>query len=275
MGNCGGCESNFNAAGVLLSEIDTYECVTFSASSNYEAQEPTQINDEDICNLGEVIKLSKAWVSSFPSQEDPEDVAEEQEPHAAATCIQGSWNLSDKVTPCKRGLVSAVLDAYNNHHNLVLRPDDFWSAIMIQFGFYVTGNSEALRDRLVDFSGKQKLEIQAAGTLFTADFGTIANRMVDEQIVKWLRDPSLAEWLIPNFSTTTPKDRIVCSVSLMATMQNFFDYKFTLKCGIPNVTLLGTPEDWGMLREKIDRLVEFELPGKDIINRWHSWLSDI
>ena len=30
-----------------------------------------------------------------------------------------------------------------------------------------------------------------------------------------------------------------------------------------------------MLREKIDRLVEFELPGKDIINRWHSWLSDI
>ena len=32
----------------------------------------------------------------------------------------------------------------------------------------------------MDFSGKQKLEIQAAGTLFTADFGTIANRMVDE-----------------------------------------------------------------------------------------------
>lgn len=48
-----------------------------------------------------------------------------------------------------------MLDAYNRHHNLVLRPDDFWSAIMIQFGFYVVGNSEELRDRLVDFKGKK------------------------------------------------------------------------------------------------------------------------
>ena len=176
---------------------------------------------------------------------------------------------------CKSGLVSAAIEAYNQHHNLVLRPDDFWSAIMIQFGFYVTGNSEALRDRLVDFQGKQKLEIIAGGTLFTAEFGEIANRMVDEQIMKWMRDPSLVEWVIPNFSTSTKNDRIVCSVSLMATMQNFFDYKFSLKCGIPKVTLLGTPEDWSLLREKIDRLVEFELPGKDQINRWHDWLAQI
>jgi hypothetical protein len=49
------------------------------------------------------------------------------------------------------GLVGAVFAAYNEHHNLILRPDDFWQAILTQFGFYVTGNAEQLRDRFVDF----------------------------------------------------------------------------------------------------------------------------
>lgn len=146
---------------------------------------------------------------------------------------------------------------------------------MIQFGFYVTGNSEALRDRLVNFEGKTQLEIIAGGTLFTADFGNIANRMVDEQITKNIKDSSIVDWVIPKFSTTTSNDRIVCSVSLMAALQNFFEYKFSLKCGIPSVTLLGTTEDWAQLREKIDRLVEFEISGSDIMNKWQNWLSYI
>lgn len=79
--------------------------------------------------------------------------------------------------------------------------------------------------------------------------------------MKNIKDPSVADWVIPTFSTTTPTDRIVSSVSLMATLQNFFDYKFMLLCGIPNVTLLGTPADWQQLRTKIDRLLEFAISG--------------
>ena len=43
------------------------------------------------------------------------------------------------------------------------------------------------------------LEIKAYGTLFTVDFGKLARRMVDEQIVKNIKNyPSIADWLIPN-----------------------------------------------------------------------------
>ena len=67
--------------------------------------------------------------------------------------------------------------------------------------------------RLEDFGGQIGLEIVAGGTLFTADFGNMARRMVDEQIVENIQDPSVAEWLLPAFTTTAEKDRIAAAVS--------------------------------------------------------------
>eukprot|EP00957_Ditylum_brightwellii_P024538 1852407-Ditylum_brightwellii.AAC.1 len=64
--------------------------------------------------------------------------------------IQSSESHCD-VQAAHYGLVSAIMDAYNHHHNLILRPDDVWQAILTQFSFYVNANAEELRDRFVDF----------------------------------------------------------------------------------------------------------------------------
>lgn len=173
----------------------------------------------------------------------------------------------------KAGLVSDILDAYNGHHNLVVRPDDFWIAIMSQFSFYVTKHSEALRDRLVSFEGKMMLTIYTGGNLFTANFGEVATRMVDEQIAKNIKDPSLASWAIPSFSTTKESDRIVAAISLMSSLQNFFEYKAVLECGIPNVTMLGTAADWKQLRLKVDKILEFKLPNEPNLEIWVDMLK--
>ena len=69
-------------------------------------------------------------------------------------------------------------------------------------------------------------------------------------IQKNLTDGSVRDWIIPNFTTTTDNDVMVSSVVMMAAMQSYFSYKFCLRCGIPNVTLLGTPEDWIKLRNR-------------------------
>eukprot|EP01006_Ploeotia_vitrea_P002257 TRINITY_DN106922_c0_g1_i1.p1 TRINITY_DN106922_c0_g1~~TRINITY_DN106922_c0_g1_i1.p1 ORF type:complete len:389 (+),score=61.53 TRINITY_DN106922_c0_g1_i1:61-1167(+) len=173
--------------------------------------------------------------------------------------------------PARLGLTSALLEAYNQHHDLVLRPEDIWQAIVTQFSLYVLANSEKLRDQLVDFEGKKQLTVYAQGTLFTTDFGKMAERMVDEQIVKNIKDPSLCSWLLPSFTTTTPTDRVVASVSVMSALQSFFDYKFGLCCGIPSVTLLGTVEDWKDIRKRVDRLVEFGAQTK----AWAAMLAPI
>ncbi|CAE7928452.1 unnamed protein product [Symbiodinium necroappetens] len=159
--------------------------------------------------------------------------------------------------------------AYNRHHELVLRPDDVWQAILTQFSFYVNANAEALRDRLVNFEGKMTLVVKMAGTLFTADYAEFAERMVDENIVQNIKDPEMVAWLMPGFSTTTVNDRVVAAVSVMSTLQNYFEYVCCLMCGIPKVTLLGTVEDWMQLQQKADRLRDFDLTDR----RMSQWLT--
>ena len=70
-------------------------------------------------------------------------------------------------------------------------------------------------------------------------------------------DLELADWVMPNFSTTTNKDRIVGSVLFMGAMQSYFAYKHALMCGIPTVTLLGEREDWEVLLSRVDKLRTF------------------
>ena len=82
----------------------------------------------------------------------------------------------------------------------------------------------------------------------------------------------IAEWLIPNFSTTTENNRIVASINIMATLQKYFRYKFQLFCGLPSITLLGTANDWRLLRSKVDRLLEFD--NEDgLMKKWWDLLS--
>jgi len=166
-----------------------------------------------------------------------------------------------------------MYDAYNTHHELILRPDNFWQAIVTQFSFYVNANSEALRDRIVDHEGTKELVVVCPGNFFTVDYGEFASRMVAEQIKKNIKDPLVAEWLQPNFSTTTETDKVAACVSIMATLQKYFSYTCMTECGIPKVTLLGTPEDWIQLRSKVDKLKEFDVNGKMI--KWQALLCEV
>lgn len=67
-------------------------------------------------------------------------------------------------------------------------------------------------------------------------------------------------WLEPNFSTTTLDDKTIGRVVLMSAMKKFFDYtEMMCVCGIPNVTLEGTLEDWRDIRVRTEKLFEYGL----------------
>ena len=156
------------------------------------------------------------------------------------------------------GLVRTIVDAYNQHHALALRPDDVWLCILTQFNLFVNGEgrAEQLRSVFVAHEGKKKLEIEGSGTRYTADYGDMAKQMtqlMEENVV----DPSLRTWIIPSFTTTTATDVVVASVIMMATLQTYFDYHFSLRCGIPHVTLLGEKDDWELIVRRIEKLKEY------------------
>ena len=172
--------------------------------------------------------------------------------------------------PSDNGFVHAAVTAYNNHHHLVIRPDDVWLCILTQFSLYVNANAEELRHVFVAHEGKKELQVSAGGSRYTVNFGALAEQMT-ELIQKNVLDPSLREWILPDFTTTTVNDRVVSSVVMMATMKAYFDYKFSLMCGLPAVTLLGEKKDWEKLRAKIEKLPSF---GEDT-KQWYTLLKPV
>ncbi|KAG8820175.1 hypothetical protein FRC17_010236 [Serendipita sp. 399] len=178
----------------------------------------------------------------------------------AITCqeVLQSSHISDPwFHPRANGFIDTVMEAYNSHHHLTIRPDDIWCAILNQFNLYVNANAESLRSKFVAHEGKKELEVTVEGTRYTIDFGWMANEM-GNKIKKNIRDETLHDWVIPNFTTTTPNDIVICSVLLMSTLQKYFDYTFCgIECGIPSITLLGEKDDYLSILFRLDRFEEF------------------
>ncbi|EPS38131.1 hypothetical protein H072_8118 [Dactylellina haptotyla CBS 200.50] len=163
---------------------------------------------------------------------------------------------SRAVHPSKSSFVYAAMNAYNNHHHLVIRPDDIWITILTQFSIYVNRHAEELRSMFVSHEGQKQLTINSVGTRYSVDFGSFAvqfSDLLDQNVI----DPELRNWIMPNFTTTEDNDKIVSSVIMMATLQKYFAYGIHLMCGLPAVTLLGEKSDWEMLLQKLEKLQTF------------------
>ena len=171
----------------------------------------------------------------------------------------------DNVIPQRNGFVHTVLEAYNGHRALIIRPDDVWLAIFVQFNFFVNGNAELLRKDFVSHEGKEKLTVQTVGNRYLVDFGSMSRQMtlaMESKIV----NPHLREWIMPTFSTTTTTDTTIYAMVMMASMKAYFSYKFFLTCGIPKVTLEGTKKDWQQIASRLEKLKEY---GEDATSWYH------
>ncbi|KAI5923045.1 hypothetical protein F4810DRAFT_711087 [Camillea tinctor] len=168
-----------------------------------------------------------------------------------------SDGVGETVLPMKNGLVLTCLRAYNNHHHLVLRPDDVWIAIITQFSFYVNKHAEELRSLFVRHKGKQELVVETdVSKPDDIDFSRMTAEISDK-IHENIVDKDLQAWITPSFSTTTEIDAVVCSAIFMSTMKEYFEYRFRLLCGIPSVTLLGDVSDWEEILQRLDKLKSF------------------
>jgi len=71
-------------------------------------------------------------------------------------------------------------------------------------------------------------------------------------------DPSLRDWVLPSFSTTTLNDTTACAVTMMATLKAYFNYSsIHIACGIPYVTLEGTKKDWENILGRLEKLKDY------------------
>lgn len=152
------------------------------------------------------------------------------------------------------------LTAFDEHYSLVLSPDMIWLLISQGISTQINENAEKLRDQLVDFDGQRTLVIETDRDLLRNenDWDWIIQAFSDS-IDKNMK-AQFSDLMVCNFSTTGTLERITSQITMMESVKKFFKYVVHLMgCGIPDITLLGTTDDWKDIRSRIARLDDLEL----------------
>ena len=155
-------------------------------------------------------------------------------------------------------LFQCIVRAYAEHRPLVLSPDMIWLNICQVFSHYANGNKEKLRDKFVFHDDKMNLVVQTNNDLMSedADWSGIMDDFI-RQIGENTKD-NIAETFVADFSTTGKVERIASGITLMDVMKAYFDYIVVyIACGIPEITLTGTPDDWKKVLDKTCSLEKY------------------
>ena len=155
---------------------------------------------------------------------------------------------------------STLITAYANHMSVTLSPDMVWLLISQGFARYVDEHAEKLRPLFVDHDDKIKLTVRGNDILFEdADWPKIIGDFASQ--IDQHTKGGIAQVITADFSTTGPVERVASQITLMKSMEHYFEYEYTTICGIPSITLKGTPEDWQRVLEKAKKLSQYGLDG--------------
>jgi Domain of unknown function (DUF4419) len=161
--------------------------------------------------------------------------------------------------PAGHGLLHAVHLAYADHRPLALSPDAIWLAVAQGFAMHVNANAERLRGKFVRHEGQVTLRIRRDDFVkgsphnpWPEAFGAFSDAVAEH--IGRQRD-----LVVCDFSTTGPVERAASEIVLLDAMQQYFRYEMVTKCGIPEITLEGTVEDWRSIRRRARALKEYEL----------------
>ncbi len=174
-----------------------------------------------------------------------------------------SWERSDVLYGC-------FLQCYAEHRPIVLSPDIIWLVINQQLAKHIAGNAETFRSIIVSHEGQLDIAIESNTDILTenADWSAILEGFYNQIDAKTL--DGIAKDFVADFSTTGTDERIASVATLMKGVESYFKYiVYHMICGIPSVTLTGTPDDWKQLLQKCDILKKFGL------TTWYRWLKPI
>lgn len=148
----------------------------------------------------------------------------------------------------------AACRAFYGHHTLVIRPDDIWFCISQGFANHMALHGEQLRPDLVSHQGKKKLTVFCPDYPF-ADKSRWVELFADfsQQIASEI--PQFSALIETAFSTTGPVESAAFSLCWMDAFSGYFDYEMLAGCGIPEIELQGTEDDWNLI---IERFVALE-----------------
>jgi hypothetical protein len=174
--------------------------------------------------------------------------------------IEATWLPKNLLIACdeNHALLNAVKIAFYDHTPLRLSPDAIWITLARGFALHVNENAESLRHRFVRHTGKAKIEVTRLDFVPGGDnpwpevFEDFSEKAVEST-------GGLASLVQADFSTTGPVERTVSHLMAMETFKSFFEFVAYFGCGIPQITLTGTCEDWRKVRVRAQQFADFGL----------------
>jgi len=175
------------------------------------------------------------------------------------------------------GFLVAAVVAFAQHLPLQLSPDHIWSLITYAFAKHVEENANALQSKFVKHQGKKRLVVRTPDSFLrsidgdpdsgasAADWERLVFGQFSEQIRGHIGEES-HERIVADFSTTSPSTRAASEITLMSATKHYFSFGMMTLCGIPNITLQGTEEDWVSLRKRAEDLAPLML--EDFSGYW-------
>ena len=178
----------------------------------------------------------------------------------AGKVIATSWGNDNMYVPNHSIFFDCLVQAYANHYSLALSPDIIWTVISQEFNYYINNESEAMRDRIVSHQGKMTLAVETKEDLYSPNvkWEELLDGF-DKQIAENTKG-NIADMMRADFSTTGKTERIASQITLMSSVKRYFEYvSYYIVCGIPSITIEGTPDDWKKVIEKTEILRNYDL----------------
>ena len=156
---------------------------------------------------------------------------------------------------------NGMYQAYADHRPFVLSPDMIWLLISQGFAQHVNANSEELRNLFVNFDGKMtltvrndKIRLNNPQSPWEEVFPKFSKK------IGAFTGNELMNVLTSDFSTTTSVSKIASQITIMEAMKPYFEYiVMYVTCGIPEIKLEGTTQDWQKVLDKARYLRKYKL----------------
>jgi hypothetical protein len=169
---------------------------------------------------------------------------------------EGHVTLQKAIHP----LVGAVHLAFGQHRSLVLSPDVIWLTILQGVAQHIRLHANELQGQLVNHTGKKPIVLDIDQPLpQTSKQWTAVVEDFSEKIASDVNS-GLGRTLLSDFSTTTNVEKVASQIMVLDALSPYYDLYLVSVCGIPEVTLLGTPSDWRLLLSKVSSLSVLRFP---------------
>lgn len=195
---------------------------------------PTISKTEFCAKQFDAVSRDAAWKKTFPQYAKFEKYCDLEAP-IFTTAVKTS-----------NGFLSTVHEAFANERPLILSPNHIWTAIIQAVSIHVNKHAEQLRNVFVAHQGKKNITVRN-DELIMGNAASSPWHKVFPEFDSKLRENVTGNFVnnvVAPFSTSTQTTQIVQTITLMDTLQQYFDYTVLTMCGIPRIELLGTTEDW-------------------------------